>query len=302
VFWELREIRDFAGLWRRLADHLGGRGVPSLEDALRELELEPVHAAVRSTLAEPAFIDLARSGSDEALVALDRPLAAMAEAVRTATSTTGKPDDVVGVTRARLDRIAATGDEPAGPHDPVAGALADPWHRAVLAGWSVFEPLGGLASTGLTGATSRAWFDELRLAPVVAATLTATGLDDAAAGAAVARVRALLAVPRPSNVGGRTTSQRTGRLVEAWLAHPDVRQLLRVHAWDGVEWFGREEWRELLDWTLLLDRIDGAPDGWPVVKRLLEAADAAGYRADRLRELVAPAKRTRAKVAATPRR
>jgi hypothetical protein len=232
----------------------------------------------------------------------------MAEAVRTATGTKGKPDDVVGVTRARLDRIAATGDASARAHDPVAGALADPWHRAVLAGWSVFEPLGGLASTGLAGATSRAWFDELRLAPVVAAALTATGLDEAAADSATERVRALLALPRPSNVGGRTTPERARRLVEAWLAHPDVRQFLRVNAWDGVEWFGYEEWRELLDWTLLLDRIDGAPDGLPVVKRLLDAADAAGYRVDRLRELAAPAKRAparpkpRPKAAAAPRR
>jgi glycosidase len=292
VFWELREIRDAAGLWRRLADHLGGRGVASLEDALRELELEPVHAAVRSALAVPAFLDLVRGRSSAALGVLDRPLAAMAEAVRTATGTTGKPDDVVGVTRARLERIAATADESARPRDPVAGAFADPWHRAVLAGWSVFEPLGGLASTGLTGATSRAWFDELQLAPVVAAALQGAGLDEAAAAAA-ARVRALLAVPRLSNVGGRTAPERARRLVEAWLVHEDVRPFLRVNAWEGTEWFGRDEWRELLDWTLLLDRIDGAPDGWPTLKRLLEAADAAGYRLDRLRELLAPKRTSR---------
>ena len=47
VFWELRELHDSAHIWRRLAERLGGMGVPSLEDALREQQLGPVHDAVQ---------------------------------------------------------------------------------------------------------------------------------------------------------------------------------------------------------------------------------------------------------------
>ncbi len=36
--------------WDRLCDHLNGRGVPNLEDALVNLELEPVHQALRALL------------------------------------------------------------------------------------------------------------------------------------------------------------------------------------------------------------------------------------------------------------
>jgi len=35
----VRELADPAGVWRRLAERLEGRGVPSLEDALREVQL-----------------------------------------------------------------------------------------------------------------------------------------------------------------------------------------------------------------------------------------------------------------------
>ena len=49
VFWEFDEVRDgSAGQWRRLADRLAGAGVPSLEEALVEQQLEPVHAPVRA--------------------------------------------------------------------------------------------------------------------------------------------------------------------------------------------------------------------------------------------------------------
>ena len=53
VFWEFREVWDgVAGQWARLAAHLDGAGVPSLDDALRELQLEPVHRPFRAIFAD----------------------------------------------------------------------------------------------------------------------------------------------------------------------------------------------------------------------------------------------------------
>jgi glycosidase len=49
LFWEFSEVQDgSAGQWARLARRLGGAGVPSLEEALRETQLEPVHAPLRA--------------------------------------------------------------------------------------------------------------------------------------------------------------------------------------------------------------------------------------------------------------
>ncbi|CAN5642393.1 hypothetical protein BH23CHL7_BH23CHL7_01060 [soil metagenome] len=47
VFVELREIVDSDGRWHRLADWLDGRPVPSLDEAMREMELAPLHDALR---------------------------------------------------------------------------------------------------------------------------------------------------------------------------------------------------------------------------------------------------------------
>jgi hypothetical protein len=179
----------------------------------------------------------------------------------------------------------------------VRSALEDPWHRGVLAGWAIFEALGRLAPTAMTGPTSRAWFDELRLESVVATALAGAGLNQAAAAAAAGRIRTLLALPRPSNVGGQSPAERARRLVDAWLVHPDVLAFLRVNRWEGVDWFGRDEWRELLDWTLLLDAIDST-DGEDIaqtgrlIASLADTGERAGYRLDRLTELVRPAKRS----------
>ncbi|MDQ6794724.1 MAG: alpha-amylase family glycosyl hydrolase, partial [Chloroflexota bacterium] len=187
VFWDFRDIHDPAGVWRRLAGHLGGRGVPSLEDALRELELEPVHAAVRRLAVSAGWQDLVRTGSPSSSDQPGAALTALAAAVRDATGTAGDPSAVAAVVHARLSRIAklssngasgGAGSRPAGdPLRVVRSALDDPWHRAILAGWAVFEALGRLAPAAMTGPTSRAWFDELRFEPVVATALGGAGLN-----------------------------------------------------------------------------------------------------------------------------
>jgi glycosidase len=48
AFLEMRELSDSDGRWARLAAELGGRGVPSVGEALRELEMAPLHVALRT--------------------------------------------------------------------------------------------------------------------------------------------------------------------------------------------------------------------------------------------------------------
>jgi hypothetical protein len=162
----------------------------------------------------------------------------------------------------------------------------------------------------MTGPTSRAWFDELRLGPVVAGALRDSRLDEAMAWSAVERVRVLLVAPRPSNIGGRSSADRARRLAAAWLETPETRAALRVNRWQDAEWFDREAWRELADWTLLVDAVDLAAGGTPdraalaaaadLVGGLVDAAERAGYRVDALLDALGPAARTRTRPRAAP--
>ncbi|HEX6869215.1 MAG TPA: alpha-amylase family glycosyl hydrolase, partial [Candidatus Limnocylindrales bacterium] len=69
VFWEFREVRDgVAGQWSRLAARLGGDGVPSLEAAMREIQLEPVHAPLRAVFDGPEMTELLGGRASDATV------------------------------------------------------------------------------------------------------------------------------------------------------------------------------------------------------------------------------------------
>ncbi len=55
VFWEFKEIYDETGEYGRLAESLGGKGVPNIEFALHEINLSPIHTAFENIFAGSSF-------------------------------------------------------------------------------------------------------------------------------------------------------------------------------------------------------------------------------------------------------
>jgi hypothetical protein len=158
------------------------------------------------------------------------------------------------------------------------------WRLGLLAG-------GSRADAGIT---ARAWFDELRLGPVVADAFRALGADEAAAWAEVELLRVLLTLPRAGTIGAAARG-RTARLLRAWLADPDVRPFIRVNVWEGVAWFAKEAFERLAGWMVVLDAADAVASGADdaavgralvtsesLADELIRAGEAAGYRVDRL--------------------
>jgi hypothetical protein len=273
VFWEFREVADgLSGQWRRLADRLGGRGVPSLDEALLELQLEPVHGPLRALFADghvAAVLDGTATAAD--LDVLEDRLAILLAAIAAATGVTGDP--VLTAARIRDEASTAYGDGEA--------ELARD-DRAALLGWLVLSRIGELAPGADIAATSLAWYDELLLAPIVAGGFRASGLDEAGAWGVADLVRVLLALPRPSAIRGRGHVADL-RLVESWLVRDAVRAAMGVNTWESVEWLDRDRFASLLRWAVRLDAIEaGREPDESLVDRLSAAAEAAGYRVDAL--------------------
>jgi hypothetical protein len=78
--------------------------------------------------------------------------------------------------------------------------------------------------------------------------------------------------------------------LDRWLAVEPVRVALGVHAVDDEEWLDRDRLVSLLAWSGRLDAIrSGSPPDMAFADRLLAAAEAAGYRVDRLRAALSTA-------------
>ena len=310
-----------AGLWSRLADRLAGGGVPSLEGAFRDLELEPVHGPLRHLLGVDMLGALVAAVAGEAPLAdwvadeSERRALAVLAALRDATGASGgTPDaDIAKRSRARLERLIALAsplpaDAPAAAASlrqaraAVAGQVVHPAERAALIAWALLEPLGRAGAAAEFRATTRSWLDELRLTPILADAFRSIGLDETDAWRGAGRIGLLVGLPRPLVVGGRPASMPAA-IVDRALGNEDIRGSIRVNRWEGVEWFDRDAFEALVDAGVALDAIDApwlvptrVPGGrdpvtWGIgtsvrvgtaIKR---AGEQAGYRVDRLVEL-----------------
>ncbi len=279
VFWEFRELHDgSAGQWGRLAARLGEQAVPSLDEALRELQLEPIHGPLRAVF-EDGLVIAALDGEvvpgDPRLDELERRFAVFLAAIASATGVPGDPGVLAATIRAELTTA----------FEAVRSNLG--WaDRTVLLSWLALGRIGALAPGADVAATSRAWFGELRLAGPLAAGLRSTGLDERGAWSVADEVQVLLTIARPSTMGGPARTA-DARLIDAWLANDLVRAAIGVNGWEGVDYLDRDRFARWLTWAERLDAIDGAPAstgaasrGPRLQARLSAVAEAASYRLD----------------------
>jgi len=338
VFLDIKEVEDGpSGQLRRLAEQLNGAGVPSISGVLRHMHLQPLHDAVRGLAENGSLRRMAQIGTARAVAAcpaaaakgVDLGLRGPAAAPRpkqTATNVTAAPapdaglpgllDDaearLLAALHALIDVTGAAGDVesaaagyrreveaalrlPAAGRDSLCAGLADEWTWVALLGRFVSDALAAVADPdGGSGAA----LEELALGPVLAVVLRDLGLDEDSAWRLLALIRMLRHLPLPSSVAGLASADRAPALVRALIADETVRPYIRVNVWEGVSWFNREAFGQILWWMAALDALDAVSDQTrPKAKltaRLIEAgrltttlakaAESSGYQLDRLED------------------
>ncbi|MDP8903943.1 MAG: alpha-amylase family glycosyl hydrolase [Chloroflexota bacterium] len=286
VFIELREVVDTDGRWRRLADWLGGRGVVSVDEAMREMELAPFHAALRAAL-EPRVLrrvldgDVERDGRE--IDDLGGRLVALATAARLQAgveASKGTP-----VSDAGWAYVVAP---PPAVRNYLARTVGDrSAQRAIYAAWQIAQAVDRAVPETLFAGR---WLDAWRCAPVLERQLQELGLaaDDAAHATAV--VRCLLSLP-----GQDGAWAEEGDVPVKWLDNAAFRRAIGVNQHEGVEWFRQEDYERTVSW-LPVARLVSVEHGMPEaeveplvkrVKRLKGVAERAGYRLDRLADELA---------------
>ena len=219
----------------RLAERLGGAGVPSLEDALANCSWSRStprsERCSRAGTSRRSWTGAARPGGPRRAGGAASRRSSRPSRPRPASPAT-RPrwpptirDDVEAAFRGRC-RGAGRGDRP---------ATSEPrcWLYSSCPDWAAWPP----APT--SPRPSPAWYDELRLAPIVADGLRSGGLDEDEAWSVADTVRSCWPCrghPRSAAAG----RQRDARLLDRWLALRAVREALGVNTWEGAEWLDRD--------------------------------------------------------------
>ncbi len=212
-------------------------------------------AAGRAGGAEAALPSAAEASDEELAGLLDDAQSHVRRALRALVDVAGASDDVdaaVAGFRGGLEaalRLRDLGD------DRLCAGLADEWTWVAVMGRLVSRALSAVVEPG--GGTGQA-IDELELGPVIAGIFRDLGLDEGGAWRMVALIRVLRHLPVPSAVAALRAAERAPALVRAIVADESVRPYIKVNVWEGVAWFNRESFGQVLWWMAALDALDAA--------------------------------------------
>ena len=287
VLLDWRELRDDASHpWSALCYQLAGRGVSSLEDALRGLQLKPVHDAVRELLA-PALLQsldkpktTKKSGKKvEAADDAGRVTPEFGERLRTvlershqlsvtdhqraasaaSDAWSGDIDKAIAGFEERLGlalQLPAVEKQfktawPEQAHHVLPSTSVDakqsPFVWSTIVAWAAMMAIGEYVDPGDAECAAAKVLDQQRLREPIAEALGHLGLEGDERWRAAARIRALLA-HKPWAPGSDT---KNARAPFSWLQDPDVAWLIGVHSYQDVRYFGKEQYEQLLWWMAL---------------------------------------------------
>jgi hypothetical protein len=292
VFLDWREVQD--NEWHQyahLSDYLGGRGVPSIEEALREVFLLSIHhpfkdlanagvfrwlmgsrATAGSVTAGEALLDAEVTATVERQVqrllreikdftrGVDRDIAIASDEALVAQQLRHKLEACLllpvlaerfPLPRSREYRAAVEMLQSHLDDDLVA------WGSLFL--WLFTHALGRVVDEEAAVAYSRSWMDEWLLGKLAAGVLQDLGLDDGAAQWAVGVVNILINHQRWHEMEV-PKAKRAYHVLTSWLKDGEVQQFLQVNRNRGVLWFNHEAFDQLLTWMMALAAVEISAD------------------------------------------
>jgi hypothetical protein len=273
-------------------------GVAALDLGLRGPGAIPVAGAKPASDAAPArhvarAVNAAPATDEELVRLLDNAQGRVARALRALVDVTGAAGDVESAALGFRTGMEAALRLPGLGQEKLNAGLLDEWTWTAMIGRLVSRAIAAVAEPGDgTGTT----MDELQLGSVLAGVFRDLGLDDGAAWRLVALIRMLGHLPLPSSVAELAAAERAPALVRALVADESVRPYIRVNVWEGVNWFNRESFAQVLWWMLALDATDAVAQEYGTAARvaqrlratekvtatLTKAARACGYQLDKL--------------------
>jgi hypothetical protein len=296
VFMSFREVQD--NEWHQyahLAAYLNGRGVPNIDDAMKEIFLQPIHNAFRELVNAGFFrwVISNRLSSEEVLAGHPIEPVNIDDILEEAEDKSAHLlSEIKRITQGEGDILLIAADIKhkleVGLHLPIfqkrfplprsrkyqqamkflhAGNIAtSPWKNgdaytwSVLIGWLTISDLGKTVAGLGYEEISRSWIDEWLLNKIIVGVLNDLGLDERSAWHTVTLVKLLTThhswwvSTGKGEVKGKKDS--TYQLLTAILADSEAQTYLGVNRYQGVLWFNKESFEDLLWWLYIIALVE----------------------------------------------
>ncbi len=318
VFMDFRQvIEDDRGIYGRLCSYLNGRGVPSIDEVLRELLLAPIQSPFEQ-IVNPGYFNYLLGFrlekeedilKDEVLIEarqkMNTLLTAMEQYFERKTEKEAILDEIVAQLKhlLTLNILERMYPFPAGRTYSVAlkylksGLTSDEnWY--VLLGWLFTHRLGKMASLNDYALQTKTWLDEWMLNRVLRNTFATIAQDYDKAERMTGIVQILVG---QQNWYAFTSGKSLAEVLKNWLSDETIRQFLGVNRYQDVLWFNKEAYEEFIWWMMVIGTLEICTHPsltatqfieyvtalYSLIGRFLEAARTSDYQLNKLLSAIA---------------
>lgn len=278
VLLNFRQVKDNEWhQYRNLYEYLNGHGVPSIDEALREIFLQPVHRAFREIVNAGFFQWLQANQITVQKIKIDtqsKPPATFTQALDEAESkSTRLLSEIKHLMNSNGDMLAVTGEIrqmieatlrlavlsemypfPRSRKYKAAlkylASLTQPRFLEVIYAWVFTASLGKMIAPdtdhpGVDPAEiSRSWIDEWLLGKIISGTFQEMGMEENAIQRAITMVKILIKHRTPG-------AQPPAFNLPALLSDVAVQSYIGVNRYMDVLWFNQEAYDELIGWLFV---------------------------------------------------
>lgn len=283
VFVDFREVQD--NEWHQYAQltaFLDGRGVPSVDEALKEIFLRPLHYPFRELVNAAMFhyvmdnrLSSSKGELDEAVLnEVEQKSAQLIREIHKLTQTEADESNDEAVSVGIRQSVAAIQELPVVAERyefPNRGRFAaaskflqsnldgNQMVWVTMLGWAFTRNLGKVFGEKGAEERSRSWIDEWLLGKIIAGVMVDMGLDKSQAWHAVRIIKFLTSHQNWIDIQA-PKKKRAYHSLSMWLQDSEVQYFLGINRHQGVLWFNKESYEHLLKWMFTLAVIDVLAD------------------------------------------
>jgi hypothetical protein len=282
VFLDFRQVQDNGWhQYAQLAAYLDGRGVPSIDETLKEIVLQPIHFPFREMTNAQMITRLLEARLSNPTHAVDTDL--MSEVEQKAAHLLVEINNLTGAERGESDlqvlakeirnKIQATLEIPA-----LRGIASLESRRnyksaiklilnhlslekkdipgwGVLIGWDLTHTLGRVMGEDGAAARSQTWIDEWLLGRILVSSMMDLGISEFESWRSIGLIKILIQhqdwylVDTPKR-------KRAYRIISKLFEDENVREYLQINRYQGILWFNQESFEDLLAWLMRIAVIN----------------------------------------------
>jgi len=278
VFLDFHQVHDDPShSYSQLCNYLAGRGVPSINEALEELLLQPIQNPFR-LIANKGYFDYMLSfrvdsaeplGLDPILQEARQKTSDLLEGIMAFTHLAHDQslivDEVCTRLKTALSFLAAGSRFSLPSSKNYASALVylrkgleeSPSRWLVIFAWIYTHNLGRMAGQEDYALQSLSWLDEWKLGRILNDTFLSFGVSLTDSDRMISMLRILI---EQQAWYRQSEKKQLDQIVEDWLANSDVQRYLGINRYKDTLWFHAESLQEFIWWMTLVAVLEKSGD------------------------------------------